>query len=151
MSFEFVRVACLPHEEAVHRAWKPKESPLAWRRKPSDRPWRRVAKKSVRRSKCVWCVCVMTLCQVAQGNQNKMAKLPRTSLTISPHHQPVCYFTNWLMVCWYKEVVIVTQQELPLKQEMTAVGMHARLKIVTTGTCIFGYDFIALSVVSLKY
>ena len=79
----FVRVACLPHEEPVHRAFKPKESPLAWRRKPqetSDWPWCRVAKKSVRRSKCVWCVCVMTRCQVAQCNQNKMLKLPRTSL-----------------------------------------------------------------------
>ena len=83
MSFEFVRVACLPHEEAVHRAWKPKESPLVWRRKPSDRPWRRMAKKSVRRSKCVKCVCVMTLFQVAHGNQNKMAKLPRTFLNVS--------------------------------------------------------------------
>ena len=50
----------------------------AWR--DLYRPWRRV-KKSVRRSKCVWCVCVMTPCQVAQGNQNKMAKLPRTSLS----------------------------------------------------------------------
>ena len=41
--------------------------------------WRR--KASVDRNDCVWCVCVMTRCQVAQGNQNKMAKLPRTSLT----------------------------------------------------------------------
>ena len=40
--------------------------------------WRR--KASVDRNDCVWCVCVMTRCQVAQGNQNKMAKLPRTSL-----------------------------------------------------------------------
>ena len=40
--------------------------------------WRR--KASVDRNDCVWCVCVMTRCQIAQGNQNKMAKLPRTSL-----------------------------------------------------------------------
>ena len=73
------------------RAWKPKESPLAWRRKPqetSDRPWRR---KSDRRSKCVWCVCVMTRSQVAQSNQNKTAKLPRTSLSFIK----VCS-------CWYQ-------------------------------------------------
>ena len=78
----FVRV------EPVHRAWKPKEGPLGWRRKPQDTSdigpapgveWRR--KASVDRNDCVWCVCVMTRCQVAQGNQNKMAKLPRTSLT----------------------------------------------------------------------
>ena len=75
----FVRV------EPVHRAWKPKESPLGWRWKPPETSdigpgveWRR--KASVDRNDCVWCVCVMTRCQVAQGNQNKMAKLPRTSL-----------------------------------------------------------------------
>ena len=63
-----------------------KESPLGWRRKPQETSdigpgveWRRRA--SVDRNDCVWCVCVMTRCQVAQGNQNKMAKLPRTSLT----------------------------------------------------------------------
>ena len=53
ISTSFVRVACLPHEEPLDRAWKPKESPLAWGRKPqetSDRAWCRVAKKSVRRS-----------------------------------------------------------------------------------------------------
>ena len=77
----FVRV------EPVHRALKPKESPLGWRRKPQETSdigpgveWRR--KASVDRNDCVWCVCVMTRCQVAQGNQNKMAKLPRTSLTL---------------------------------------------------------------------
>ena len=73
----FVRV------EPVHRAWKPKEGPLGWRRKPQETSdigpapgveWRR--KASVDRNDCVWCVCVMTRCQVAQGNQNKMAKLP---------------------------------------------------------------------------
>ena len=51
----FVRV------EPVHRAWKPKESPLGWRRNPqvtSDMPWRRVAKKSVGRSK--W-LCMMRM------------------------------------------------------------------------------------------
>ena len=74
----FVRV------EPVHRAWE-KESPLGWRRKPQETSdigpgveWRR--KAPVDRNDCVWCVCVMTRCQVAQGNQNKMAKLPRTSL-----------------------------------------------------------------------
>ena len=59
--------------------------PLGWRWKPQETSdigpgveWRR--KASVDRNDCVWCVCVMTRCQVAQGNQNKMAKLPRTSL-----------------------------------------------------------------------
>ena len=63
----------------------PKESPLGWRRKPQETwdigpgvEWRR--KASVDRNDYVWCVCVMTRCQVAQGNQNKMAKLPRTYL-----------------------------------------------------------------------
>ena len=44
-----------------------------------------VAKKSVGRSNSWRCVCVMTRCQVAQGNPNKMAKLPRTSLS---WHEP---------------------------------------------------------------
>ena len=73
-----VRASCLETER----------SPLGWRRrKPQETSgidhgeWRRVAKKSVGRSQCVRCVCVMTRCQVAQGYQNKMAKLPRTSLS----------------------------------------------------------------------
>ena len=52
----FVRV------EPVHRAWKPKESPLGWRRKPQETSdigpgvqWRR--KASVDRNDCLWCVC----------------------------------------------------------------------------------------------
>ena len=88
LSLLFVRV------EPTHRAWKLKKSPLGWRRKPqetSDRPWRGVAKKSVGRSKCVWYSCVMTRCQVAQGNQNKIAKLPRTSLRQDP---PWGYFSH---------------------------------------------------------
>ena len=51
----FVRV------EPVHRAWKPKESPLGWRRKPQETSdigpgvkwWR---KASVDWNDCVWCV-----------------------------------------------------------------------------------------------
>ena len=50
---------------------------------------------SVRRAKCVRCVCVMTLCQVAQGNQNKMAKLPRTSLNPKLRHFQHANERNW--------------------------------------------------------
>ena len=78
----FIHMAYLPDKEPVHRAWNSEESPLACRRKP-QRDLRSVLAKdmyTVRRSKCVSCVCVMTWNQAAWVRQHKMAKLPRTSV-----------------------------------------------------------------------
>ena len=70
---------------------------LGWRWKPQETSdigpgveWRR--KASVDRNDCVWCVCVMTRCQVAQGNQNKMAKLPRTSVSATTFPTALCLY-----------------------------------------------------------
>ena len=89
-------------------------SPLGWRRKlqgTSDidhGEWRRVAKKSVGRSKCVRCVCVMTRCQVAQGNQNKMAKLPRTPLSWGRPEFPGWNVVVYSNKNWEKKKVVWT-------------------------------------------
>ena len=70
------RASCLETERKSTGVKKKASRDLGYRRGPGVE-WRR--KASVDRNDCVWCGCVMTRCQVAQGNQNKMAKLPRTS------------------------------------------------------------------------
>ena len=112
-----IYVFCSFEWSSVHRAWKPKESPLGWRRKPQETSdigpgveWRR--KASVDRNDCVWCVCVMTRCQVAQGNQNKMAKLPRTSLrTTALQNQNLRSYRLFFCRVWWRKCEAKFEQE----------------------------------------